>query len=101
MAAYLNNQQQVQLPPHEIIPLQRMTTREELDERQRIRDIFDKVFQTRHPIHHQPINNRSIPVWPGSHRQLIGSRAQADDQQPTMPGSAQRVREKADEGCRP
>lgn len=45
MAAYLNNQQQVQHPmnpPHEIIPLQRMTTREELDERQRIRDIFDK-----------------------------------------------------------
>lgn len=46
MAAYLNNQQQMQRPmdsPHEIIPLQRMTTREEATERQRIRDIFDKV----------------------------------------------------------
>lgn len=46
MAAYLNNQQQMQHPTdphHEIIPLQRMTTREEATERQRIRDIFDKV----------------------------------------------------------
>ncbi|XP_053683799.1 rhomboid-related protein 2 isoform X2 [Sabethes cyaneus] len=43
--AYLNNQQQVQISmggQHEIIPLQRMTTREEATERQRIRDIFDK-----------------------------------------------------------
>lgn len=45
MASYLNNQQQMQHPSgstHEIIPLQRMTTREEIAERQRIRDIFDK-----------------------------------------------------------
>ncbi|XP_058463955.1 rhomboid-related protein 2 isoform X2 [Malaya genurostris] len=45
MAAYLNNQQQVQIPMdmhHENIPLQRMNTREEATERQRIRDIFDK-----------------------------------------------------------
>ncbi|XP_055529532.1 protein rhomboid isoform X2 [Wyeomyia smithii] len=45
MASYLNNQQQVQIPmggQHEIIPLQRMTTREEATERQRIRDIFDR-----------------------------------------------------------
>lgn len=46
MAAYLNNQQQMQRPtngPHEIIPLQRLTSHEEVSERQRIRDIFDKV----------------------------------------------------------
>lgn len=46
MAAYLNNQQQMQSQtdaPHEIIPLQRLSTREEATERQRIRDIFDKV----------------------------------------------------------
>ncbi|XP_055599116.1 protein rhomboid-like isoform X2 [Uranotaenia lowii] len=43
--AYMNNHQQMQTPmggPHEAIPLQRMTTREEATERQRIRDIFDK-----------------------------------------------------------
>lgn len=50
MAAYLNNQQQMQRPmdpPHEIIPLQRMTTREEATERQRIRDIFDRYDRDR------------------------------------------------------
>lgn len=46
MAAYLNNQQQIQIPMdanRETIPLQRLNTREEATERQRIRDIFDKV----------------------------------------------------------
>lgn len=46
MAAYLNNQQQMQSPTdasRETIPLQRLNTREEATERQRIRDIFDRV----------------------------------------------------------
>ncbi|XP_062565788.1 rhomboid-related protein 2 isoform X1 [Armigeres subalbatus] len=50
MAAYLNNQQQMPGPTdpvHEIIPLQRMTTREEATERQRIRDIFDKYDRSK------------------------------------------------------
>ncbi|XP_055628143.1 rhomboid-related protein 2 isoform X1 [Toxorhynchites rutilus septentrionalis] len=50
MAAYLNNQQRMQRPmdpAHEIIPLQRLTTREEATERQKIRDIFDKYDRDR------------------------------------------------------
>lgn len=72
MAAYLNNQQQMQRPmdgPHEIIPLQRMTTREEATERQRIRDIFDKYDRNRTGLLSiqelkRMINNRRCPDLP-------------------------------------
>ncbi|XP_029733981.1 rhomboid-related protein 2 isoform X2 [Aedes albopictus] len=72
MAAYLNNQQQMQHPTdphHEIIPLQRMTTREEATERQRIRDIFDKYDRNRTGLLSiqelkRMINNRRCPDLP-------------------------------------
>lgn len=73
MAAYLNNhQQQMQRPmdpPHEIIPLQRMTTREEATERQRIRDIFDRYDRDRTGLLSiqelkRMINNRRCPDLP-------------------------------------
>lgn len=56
-------------PHHEIIPLQRMTTREEATERQRIRDIFDKYDRNRTGLLSiqelkRMINNRRCPDLP-------------------------------------
>lgn len=86
--AYLNNQQQVQHPmnpPHEIIPLQRMTTREEIDERQRIRDIFDK-YDRDHTGHlsilelKRMINSRRCPDLPkGFAKKLMKTADQNND----------------------
>lgn len=86
--AYLNNQQQMQSPmdaPHEIIPLQRMTTREEAVERQRIRDIFDKYDRNKTGLLSiqelkRMINNRRCPDLPkGFVKKLMKTADQNND----------------------
>ncbi|XP_065095012.1 rhomboid-related protein 2 isoform X2 [Ochlerotatus camptorhynchus] len=88
MAAYLNNQQQMQSPtdaPHEIIPLQRLTTREEATERQRIRDIFDKYDRNKTGLLSiqelkRMINNRRCPDLPkGFAKNLLKTADQNND----------------------
>lgn len=88
MAAYLNNQQQMQSPtdaPHEIIPLQRLSTREEATERQRIRDIFDKYDRNKTGLLsmqelRRMINNRRCPDLPkGFVKNLLKTADQNND----------------------